>query len=47
MPRLAELLLLLLCFIEIPALNAESVDPDKMPHSAVCDLGLNCLPITF
>ena len=25
--------LLLLCFIEISELNANSVDPDQMPHS--------------
>ena len=28
-------------------LFANSGDPDQMPHSAVCDLGLHCLPITF
>ena len=33
------------CFKEIPELNANSVDPDQMPHSAVSDLGLHCLPI--
>ena len=30
MPRLAELLLLLLCFIEVPIFNVNSVDPDQM-----------------
>ena len=25
--------------------NANSVDPDQMPHSAVSDLGLHCLPM--
>ena len=27
-------------------LNANSVDPDQMPHSATSDLGLHCLPIS-
>ena len=27
--------------------NANSVDPDQMPHSAAFDLGLHCLPITL
>ena len=35
----------LLCFIVIPVLNANSIDPDLMPHSATSDLGLHCLPI--
>ena len=34
-------------FIEIPVLNANSVDPDQIPHSAASDLGLHCLPIPF
>ena len=34
-------------FIEIPVFNANSVDPDQMPLSAVSDLGLHCLPVTF
>ena len=25
--------------------NANSVDPDQMPHSAASDLGLHCLPM--
>ena len=29
--------------IEIPVLNANSVDPDQMPHFAASDLGLHCL----
>ena len=33
------------CFIEIPVFNANSLDPDQMPHSAASDLGLHCLPI--
>ena len=35
---------LLPCFIEMSVVNANSVDPDQMPHSAVADLGLHCLP---
>ena len=27
--------------------NANSVDPDQMPHSAVSDLGLHCLPLSL
>ena len=30
----------------IPELNANSVDPDQMPHSAASDLGLHCLPVS-
>ena len=26
---------------------ANSRDPDQMPHSAMSDLGLQCLPITL
>ena len=37
--------LLILCFIEIPAFNANSVDPDQMQHYVASDLGLHCLPI--
>ena len=25
-------------------LNANSIDPDQMPHSAMSNLGLHCLP---
>ena len=32
--------LLLLCFIEISVFNANSVDPDQVPHSAASDLDL-------
>ena len=32
--------------MEIPVLNANSVDPDQMPCSAASDLGLDCLPIS-
>ena len=31
------------CFVEISALNANSIDPDQMPHSAASDLGLHWL----
>ena len=42
------LLLLLLCFIEIPVFNANNVAPDQTPCSvAASDLGLHCLPITL
>ena len=35
-------------FLEKKAkLFANSGDPDQMPHSAVSDQGLHCLPITF
>ena len=37
------LLLLHVCFIEIPAFNANSVDPDQMLHSAASNLGLHHL----
>ena len=30
-----------------PVFNANNVDPDQKPHSAVSDLGLHCLPITL
>ena len=33
------------CFVEIPELNANTVDPDQMPRSAASDLGLHCLPM--
>ena len=35
------------CFIEMPVLNANSVDPDQMPHNAVSDLGLHYLPMSL
>ena len=37
----------MLCFTEIPELNAISVDPDQMLCSASSDLGLHSLPITL
>ena len=45
--RVSGKFLLLLCFIEIPVFNANSVDCDQSPHSVVSDLGLQCLPITL
>ena len=33
--------------MEIPAYNANSVDPNQMPHSVASDMGLHCLPITL
>ena len=35
------------CYIEIPVLNANSVDPDQIQLSAPSDPGLHCLPITL
>ena len=35
------------CFIEIPDLNANSVDPDRTPRSAASDLDLHCLLISL
>ena len=32
------------CFIEIPVVNANSVDPDQKQHSAMSNLGLHCFP---
>ena len=28
----------------MPVVNANSVDPDQIPHSATSDLSLHCLP---
>ena len=39
--------LLLLYFIEFPAFNANSVDPDKTPRSAASDLGLHRSVMSF
>ena len=33
--------------MEVFVLDADSVDPYWMPHSAVSDLGLYCLPKPF
>ena len=45
--RSVKLVLLLSCFVEITKFNANSVDPDQTPHSAVSDLGLHYLPMSF
>ena len=37
--------LLLLCFIDSPVVNANSVDPDHTPRSVGSDLDLHCFPI--
>ena len=37
------MVIIFILFIEISALNANSIDPDQMSHSAVSDLGLHCL----
>ena len=34
-------------FIEIPAVNANSVDPDHTPHPAASDQDLNGLPMSI
>ena len=34
----------IIIFVEIPELNANSVDPDRRPHYAASDLGIHCLP---
>ena len=44
---MSDQFLLFLCFIEIPVINANSVDPDQMPHSMASDLGLHCLPMSL
>ena len=38
---------LLLDFVEITELNANSVDPDQMPCPEASDLGLHCLPVSL
>ena len=39
--------LLLLCFKEIPAFNANSAGPDQTPQNVASDLGLHCLPLSL
>ena len=34
------------CFIKMPVINANSVDPDQTPRSTTSDLGLHCLPMS-
>ena len=36
---------LLQSFVEITIFNANSVDPDQMPHFVASDLGQHCLPM--
>ena len=45
--RVSGKFLLSLCFIEIPELNANCVDPNQMLWSAASDLGLHCLQVTL
>ena len=45
--RVSGYLLILLCFIEIPVINANCVESDQTLHSVASDLCLHCLPITF
>ena len=45
--RSAWLVFLLPCFIEIPVVNANSVDPDQTPQNAASDLGLHCLQMSL
>ena len=35
------------CFIELPLVNANSVDPDQTQHYVASDLGLHCLQVTL
>ena len=39
--------LIITWFTEIPALNANNVDPDQTPQNAASDLGLHCLPMSL
>ena len=39
--------LLLPCFIKMPVLNANSVDPDQTPRFVASDQGLHCLPMSL
>ena len=39
--------LLLSLILEIPVLNASSVNPDQTPLYAASDLGLHCFPVSF
>ena len=39
--------ILLLCFIEIPVVNANRVAPDQTQRFAASDLGLHCLPMSL
>ena len=39
--------MLLLILLYVSLCHANSADPYQMPRSAVCDLGLHCLPICW
>ena len=41
------LVFIIIMFIGIPVINANSVDPDQMLHSVASDLGLHFLLITI
>ena len=45
--RVSGYFLLLPCFIEIPVLNLNSVDPGQTPPYATSDLGQKCLPMSL
>ena len=45
--EVSGLYIMLPFIIEIPVLGANSVDPDQTPRSAVSDLSLHCLPVSF
>ena len=34
-------------YVEIPVLNANSLDPDQTPQIAASDLGLHCLQMSL
>ena len=44
---MSDLFLLFHCVKEISVVDANNVDLDQMPHSAVADLGQHCLLITL
>ena len=44
---LGYFILILPCLIEIPVLSVIRADPDQTPRSAVSDLDLHCLPMSF
>ena len=44
--RVSSQFSLLPCFIEMPVINANSVDLDQTPHSEASDLNLHCLPVS-
>ena len=44
---MSDFLIVLSSIIEIPVLNANSVDPDQTPRSVASELGLYCLSMSF